>query len=94
MAKAISGDAFIPANRENPSLRPDVATRSKRSNPSRCMHVRHHSGAVKPSYGTSTRADFEYLKNTINIDKFLKMFEGRINDIFYIKLRKCRNILK
>ena len=94
MVKVISGDIFIPANRENPSLRPDAATRSKRSNPSCCMHVRHHGGAVTSPYGTSARADFEYLKNTINIDKFLKMFEGRINGIFYVKLVKCRDVLK
>lgn len=94
MAKAIPGDAFIPANRENPSLRMSAATRSRRPNPSRCMHVHHHGGAVKSSYHTSERADFEYLKNTINIDKFLKLFEAITNDIFYVKLVKCTDILK
>ena len=94
MAKVIPGDAFIPASWENPSLRPDAATRSKRSNPSRYMRVRHHAGAVKSLYGTSERADFEFLKNTVNIDKFLKLFEGQTNDIFYIKLAKYQDILK
>ena len=91
MAKVIPGDTFIPANRENPALRMSAATRS---NPSRCMRVRHHAGAVKSLYGTSERADFEFLKNTVNIDKFLKMFEGQTNDIFYIKLAKYQDILK
>ncbi len=93
MAKTISGDAFTPVSRENPSLRMSAATRSKRSNPSRYMYVPHHGGAVKSSYRTSERADFEFLKNTVNIDKFLKLFEGQTNDIFCVKLAKCQDML-
>ena len=94
MAKAISGDAFIPANRENPSLRMSAATRSKRSNPSRCMYIRHHGGAVKSSHVARKRADLEYLKNAINIDKFLKMFEGQTNNVFDFNIANYWNILK
>ena len=94
MTKAITGDAFIPANRENPSLRPDAATRSKRLNPSCYMHVRHHGGAVKSSHGASAHTDLEYLKNAVNIDKFLKLFWSRTNDIYDFSIASYRHILK
>ena len=94
MAKAVSGDAFTPATRENPPLRMSVATRSKRSNPSRCMRVRHQGGAVKYSYGASECADFEFLKNTVNIDKFLKLFDGRTNDICNVNIEIYQYTLK
>ena len=94
MAKAVSGDAFIRANRENPPLRMSAATRSKRSNPSRCMRVRLQGGAVKYSYGASERADFELLKNTVNIDKFLKFFDGKTNDICNFDMVSYQDMLK
>lgn len=94
MAKAIPGDAFIPANREDPLLRMSAAMCSKRSNPSRCMRVRHHGGAVKSSYGAHVRADFEYLNNTVNIDKFPEMFGNRTNDIYNFNILSYWNILK
>ena len=40
------------------------------------------------------RANFEFPKNSINIDKFPKMFMSRTKGISYSKLTGCRNILK
>ena len=80
MAKAIPGDAFIPANRENPSPRTSAATRSKWSNSPRPGD---RGRAVKTSHGASERAGFEYPKNTENIDKFLKITEKTIN-LYYV----------
>ena len=100
MAKAISGDAFIPANRENPSLRMSAATRSKWSNSPRPGD---RGRAVKTSRVASERAGFEYPKNTVNIHKFLKITEKTMN-LYYVlfhiftryisskKLVFCRNL--
>ena len=37
---------------------------------------------------------FELPNNSVNIDKFLKMFMDRTNGILFYELASCRNILK
>ena len=58
----ISGDALIPAKR------------TERANIMRCAHIGESTGALEISRGGRARADTEFLKNTINIDKYMKRF--------------------
>ena len=97
MEKAISGVVLIHAKREgrvNPSEWANARTPSKRSNPSRRPRPGDLAGAVKSSRGARERADFEYPQNTVNIDKFLKIFEGQTNGILGFNLVFCRDMLK
>ena len=52
------------------------------------------AGALKPAGIAAMALKFELLKNTINIDKLLKRFTGRTNDIFPSNLVSYQNILK
>lgn len=71
MGKAISGVVFIHA---------------KRVNITRYPHVGDHGGAMKLLQSAREHADFELLKNTINIDKYPKRFMGRTNDIIHYNI--------
>ena len=46
-----------------------------------------------PEIRTET-VKFELMNNSVNIDKFPKMFMGRTNEILQSELTGCRNILK
>ena len=82
MTQGISGDAHIPLKRTE--------------------HVNipagpHTGGAIKEvQYNrvVTLRTEIEFPENTINIDKFPKMFTGRTNEILHTELKVCRNILK
>ena len=52
------------------------------------------AGALKYAGMAAMALKFELLKNTINIDKLLKRFTGRTNDIFPSNLVSYQNILK
>ena len=52
------------------------------------------AGALKPAGMAAMALKFELLKNTINIDKLLKRFTGRTNNIFPSNLVSYQNILK
>ena len=52
------------------------------------------AGVVKYAGMAAMALKFELLKNTINIDKLLKRYEGRTNDIFPSNLVSYQNILK
>ena len=87
MEKAISGVVLVHAKREgrvNPSRRANTPTLSNRFYPSRCMLPGEQVGAMKPSgpFGDAETASAPSsveinLKNTINIDKFPKIFMDR-----------------
>ena len=82
MTKEISGDHFIPANLWN------------RAGLTRSPRVGGSVGTTGSSRSGREPADFEFLKNSINIDKFLKMFMGQTNGILFYELASCRNMLK
>ena len=77
MWMGISGDALIPAKR------------TERANIMRCAHVGESTGALEISRGGRARADTEFLKNTINIDKYTKRYMEHINKIFDIYSISC-----
>ena len=52
------------------------------------------AGVVKYAGMAAMALKFELLKNTINIDKLLKMFTGRTRDIFPSNSVSYHNILK
>ncbi len=82
MTKGISGDALIPAKR------------AERANITRCAHVGESTGALEISRGGRARADTEFLKNTINIDKYMKRFMAetiqawKSNSVYYMDIIK------
>ena len=104
MEKAISGVVLIHAKRGgrvNPSRRENTRTPPKRSYPSRRKQPGEQGGAMKPSdpFGDAQTAIAPSsvaikLKNTINIDKFPKMFMGRTSHIISYILQGYQGILK
>ena len=82
MTQGISGDAHIPAKRTEHVDIPSGLDAG---------------GAIKEiQYNrvVTLRADIAIPKNSINIDKFPKMFMGQTNGTLHSELRSCRNILK
>ena len=104
MEKAISGVVLVHAKREgrvNPSRRANTRTLSNRSKHTRYRQPGEQGGAMKPSdpFGDAQAATAPSqvaikLKNTINTDKFPKLFEDRTNDIYYFNMVSYRYILK
>ena len=62
MTQGISSDVLIPAKR------------TERANIKRYAHLGESIGAMEISLSARARADFELMKNTINIDKYMKRF--------------------
>ena len=68
----ISGDHFIPAKR------------TERADITRYAHVGEFIGAMEISRRGREPGDFELMKNTINIDKYMKITMEHINAIYDI----------
>lgn len=104
MGKAISGVVLVHAKREgriNPSRRANTRTLSNRSKHTRYRQPGEQGGAMKPSdpFGDAQTATAPSsvaikLKNTINIDKFPKMFMGQIRYIISYILAVYQYMLK
>ena len=69
MAKGISSGRFIPAKR------------TERADITRYAHVGESIGAMEISRRGREPGDFELMKNTINIDKYMKRFMDQTNVI-------------
>ena len=52
------------------------------------------TGVVKHAAISAISLIFDLLKNTINIDKLLKLFMDRTNHKYSSNIMKCQNILK
>ena len=82
MTRGISSAHFIPANLW------------RRAIPAQTTHVGAGGVTMKCAECGMRIAKIEFPENTINIDKFPKMFMGRTNEILHYDLSGCRNILK
>ena len=82
MTKGISGVHFIPAKR------------TERADITRHAHVGESIGAMEISRRGREPGDFELMKNTINIDKYMKRFIAKTNMSFHNKSVCYRYMLK
>ena len=82
MTKQISCEPFTPAHP------------GRRENFARLPGVGGSERAMESMPGARAGVNREFLNNTINIDKLLKMFMGQTNGILFLELMSCRNILK
>ena len=82
MMQRISGDAPIPAKWTE---HVDITA---------CPHACGVIKEVQYNRVVTLRADIAIPKNSINIDKFPKMFTDRTNGTFHSELTGCRNVLK
>ena len=82
MTQGISGDAHIPAKR------------TEHVNIPACPHAGGSIKEVQYNRVVTLRAKIEFPENTINIDKFPKLFMGQTNGTLHYELTGCRNFLK